>query len=85
MSHEMGIEDNQDTLISEMHKGVKRGEEPLLQNITRKNVVVVVFCYNYAERYIIKEKEIHYRGNRNTSDRENEKTERKYTIGETRT
>ena len=32
-----------------------------------------------------KGKEINYPGNRNTSDRENEKTERKYTIGETRT
>lgn len=84
MSHEMGIEDNQDTLISEMHKGVKRGL-PLLQNITKRALAVVVFCYNYAERYIIKGKEIHYRGNRNTFDRENEKTERKYTIEETRT
>lgn len=56
-----------------------------MQNMARKNVVVVVFCYNYAERYIIKEKEIHYRENRNPSDRENEKMKRKYTIGETRT
>lgn len=28
MLYEMGIEDNQDTLISEIHKGVKRGESP---------------------------------------------------------
>lgn len=85
MSHEMGIEEESRLGIhSEMHMGSQEGNA-LLQNITKRALAVVVFCYNYAERYIIKGKEIHYRGNRNTFDRENEKTERKYTIEETRT
>lgn len=43
MLHEMGIEDNQDTLISEMHKGVKRGESPFCK-IWRKNIVSLYFA-----------------------------------------
>ena len=61
MLYEMGIEDNQDTLISEMYKGVKRGESPFCK-IWRKNIVIAVFCYNYAERYIKKGKQIYYWG-----------------------
>lgn len=38
-----------------------------------KNIVIAVFCYNYAERYIKKGKQIYYWGNSNTSDRENKK------------
>ena len=84
MSHEMGIEDNQDTLISEMHKGVKRGESPFCKIWREKRSGRCILLQLYGE-IDYKEESIHYRGNRNTSDRENEKTERKYTIGETRT
>ena len=71
-------------LTVEVRKKESRGQRPFVK-YGEKNVVVAVFCYNYAERYIIKEKEIHYRENRNPSDRENEKMKRKYTIVETRT
>lgn len=57
--------------------GVKRGEAPL-QNITRKNVVVVVFCYNhYGEKKYWEEKyTIGEMGE--PAEEEKEKTEREY-------
>lgn len=48
---------------------------PLLQNMAKKNVVVAVFCYNYSEIYIIREKKYTIGGNRNMTDREQQENE----------
>lgn len=68
-------------LTVEVRKRESRGQRPFAK-YNEKSIAVVVFCYNYTERYTYTEKEIHYWGNWNTTDRENAKTERKYTIGE---
>lgn len=49
MSHEMGIEDNQDTLISEMHKGVKRGESPFCKIWREKRSGRCILLQLYGE------------------------------------
>ena len=64
-------------------KGVKRAT-PFCKIWREKRSGRCILLQLYGE-IDYKEESIHYRGNRNPSDRENEKTERKYTIVETRT
>lgn len=60
-----------------MDRGVKRGL-PLLQNITRKNVVVVVFCYNHCGEKDYWERKYTIGEMGEPTEEEKEKTERDY-------
>ena len=60
-----------------MYRGVKRGL-PLLQNITRKNVVVVVFCYNHTEEKEYRERKYTIGETGEPTGGEKEKMERQY-------
>lgn len=60
-----------------MDRGVKRGL-PLLQNITKRALAVVVFCYNHCGEKVYRERKYTIGETGETTGERKEKTEREY-------
>ena len=78
ISHKLDIAENHvEGLELQWTGGVKRGL-PLLQNITRKSIAVVVFCYNHCGEKDYWERKYTIGETGEPAEEEKEKMEREY-------